>query len=405
MFGFAAIIVDLGAARSTGNDAQNATDASVLAAANALYGDDAVTGPNFPAAVAAAKSYAQENYGTAPSEWASPGCADPGHRDYMPGGTECISFDEEENPTTVRVRIPPRHVGSFFGGIVGYDGLTISTVAEASTESVPQECVVCVFDELSVDLAGKLSVTGGGSVHAGSIEMPGGSAAPTPGKISVADPGEIAATTANPASGISRYDPNPPRLDLASVQDPLSVAPPPADASPPSSVVCNAANPLLAPGTYLDITVPGGGTCQFADGLYRINGSVHFGGGADLVGGNVTLFFTCTEPPGCADPDAPRLDGSGTVTFTGWDDTGGWNPTHVTLLYRTDNHGRQEIGGGQSIIGGTVYAPGAVLNVQDAQTIVAHRVIVDGLDIQQDAELRVNVPLATIEPSGFGLSK
>ncbi len=248
---------------------------------------------------------------TARHRRSGPSCADPTPGrlayTYPPGGTECISFNEEANPTTVRVRIPPRHVGSFFGGIVGYDGLTISTVAEASTEVVvSQECVVCVFDELSVDAGGELNVTGGGSVHGGRLEMPNPPLHESPGKITVADPGEIAATVANPASGISRYDPNPPRTDLASVQDPLTVVPPPVDPAAPGPYTCDNTHPLT-PGNYTIVTVPGGQTCQMADGIYDISEKVEFlgTGAASLVGGNVTLYFSCTDPPGPAGVGKP----------------------------------------------------------------------------------------------------
>jgi hypothetical protein len=155
------------------------------------------------------------------------------------------------------------------------------------------------------------------------------------------------------------------------------------------------------PGSYTDVTVPSGQTCIMEDGLYYISGKVSFPGGGDLVGGNVTLYFTCAEPPACGE----ALAGTGSVTISGWDDTGAWNTARVSLLFTSDNRGHQHIGGGPVAVGGTIYAPGAELHVRDAQTIDAHRVVIDRLTIGPAAELSVNVPLATIEPSGFGLSR
>ena len=403
LFGFGAIVVDLGAARTTSTEAQNAADASVLAASNVLYAANPAT-PDFAAAVQAAKDYAASNYGTVSTEWA--GCIDPGRLayKYTPGGTECITFDDQVDPATVRVRIPPRRVGSFFGGVVGYDGMTVSTIAEASKKPVPGECVVCVFGELSVEQAGRLNVSGGGSVHAGTILVPNPGPMGTPGKVTVLDGGEIAASAADPASDNTRYDPNPPRTDLDSVEDPLSVTPP-ADASVPVVGTCDNTHPLT-PGSYTDINVPAGHTCTFQPGLYRISGKVDFPGGADLVGGNVTLYFVCTGaspgPTGCG---GSRLEGDGSVTISGWDNTGGWNTERVSILFANTLTGHQHIGNSPGTIAGAVYAPAAHWDVQNGQDVVARRIIVSRLELAPNSDVSVNVSLGTLDPAEFGLSK
>ena len=58
VFGLAALVVDLGAARDARRMSQNASDASALAAANAVYNTGSNTS-HVAAAVAAAKSYAE----------------------------------------------------------------------------------------------------------------------------------------------------------------------------------------------------------------------------------------------------------------------------------------------------------------------------------------------------------
>ena len=93
LFGLAALVVDLGLARDTKQASQIASDASALAAATALY-PDATGVPNFTAAVTAAKSYAQKNFGVDPTTGWS-GCVDSGAQPYRPDtGNQCISFDQ-----------------------------------------------------------------------------------------------------------------------------------------------------------------------------------------------------------------------------------------------------------------------------------------------------------------------
>ena len=143
MFGVGALIVDLGMARVTRRDAQNAADSAALAAANALYPSG--TTPDFTGAVAAAKTFASANYGTTDGDWT--GCTTTQNLTYTPAGVSpCISFDSATAPVNVRVIVPSRHVGTFFGGAVGYHGMDVSALAQArlNRDSRPT-CVFCVL--------------------------------------------------------------------------------------------------------------------------------------------------------------------------------------------------------------------------------------------------------------------
>ena len=74
IFGIAALVADLGQARVVRGEAQAASDASALAAGNALYLSGTDTA-DIPGAIAAAHSYAAANYDVTDADWA--GCQDP----------------------------------------------------------------------------------------------------------------------------------------------------------------------------------------------------------------------------------------------------------------------------------------------------------------------------------------
>src|SRR5690348_15315804 len=94
----AAVVIDLGNARDSRRQSQNAADASALAAANVLYPPNDVcssgSSPCIADAVTAAKSYAEKNYGTSAADWMA--CSAPAavQLTYTPSGeSTCISFD------------------------------------------------------------------------------------------------------------------------------------------------------------------------------------------------------------------------------------------------------------------------------------------------------------------------
>lgn len=125
MLAFAALGVDIGNARQHRRSSQNAADAAALAAAQDL--------PNTTTAIATAKAYARDNYGTAATAWV--GCTDSAHLALVPdtaNSNECISFSSDKRQ--VRVRMPTDQVQTFFGGMFGRP--TIAVTADAVAASV-----------------------------------------------------------------------------------------------------------------------------------------------------------------------------------------------------------------------------------------------------------------------------
>jgi len=99
LFGVAALVVDLGAARVMRTEAQAASDASALAAGNALYLSGRRTA-DVAGAITSAMSFAEKNYGVAAGDWTA--CQDAGALAHPAPGTECISFDDDTEPTVAR---------------------------------------------------------------------------------------------------------------------------------------------------------------------------------------------------------------------------------------------------------------------------------------------------------------
>ncbi|MCY7373674.1 MAG: pilus assembly protein TadG-related protein [Spirochaetaceae bacterium] len=408
MFGFAAVVVDLGAARATRGSAQKSADASALAAANVLY-PPAQTAADIPAAVQAAKQYALANYGTAAGEWA--GCADTGRLSHVPlGGTSCISFDAAGTPTRLRVRIPPRDVTSFFGGIVGYDGLTISAVAEVTVDEQPPDCVLCVIEPVNHNFdKDDLRVDDGSVWVNGNVDL-GGS-----GRISTTGAGVTNVEgTLTPASRVTGML----KQGAGAVTDPLADVAPGflSDlASYPTTPVKT--NPCSdGPGYYAAVTLPtSGGPCTLSPdpvtgaNLYIFRGTLNVPKARTLVTSGVTLYFPCGTAGTCASAGQGRLD-LRTDNFALTAPTTGPR-TGLAVLYDQFNNAALKLAGKDAAgdITGTVYAPAAGLDMPkscagttfDAMVIVGEITSKDNcLSLSYDAAR--NVPLNN---RSTGLSK
>ena len=409
MFGFAAIVVDLGAARATRGSAQKSADASALAAANVLY-PPAQTVADIPAAVQAAKQYALANYGTAASEWA--GCSDAERLAHVPlGGTECISFDQAVSPTRLRVRIPARDVASFFGGIVGYNGLTISAVAEVTVDAQPPACVLCVLRPVLNHNFDRddLRVQGGTVWVNGNVDL-GGS-----GRIS---------TTGNAATNVEGTVDRPDRVSGVLNQSAGPVTDPVADdatgflsdlASYPTTPVKT--NPCSdGPGYYAAVTVPsGGGPCTLSPdpvtgaNLYIFRGTLNVAKDRTLVTSGVTLYFPCGNAGTCASAGQGRLD-LRTDNFALTAPTTGPR-TGLAVLYDRVNNAALKLAGKSASgdITGTVYAPAADLDMPKAcgSSPFVSMVVVGEITSKENClslsyDASKNVPLST---RSTGLSK
>jgi Putative Flp pilus-assembly TadE/G-like len=326
LFGFAAIVVDLGYARTVRSDAQSTVDAASLAGASILSKDSSPSAP-FVVAIKAIKKLASENFGTTDADWAA--CsATPPTPTWKQGGsdTDCILFNHSaDNPSKVQVVLPAKHVDSFFGGLVGYGGTDISVRAQATIheDDVPG-CAVCVQGLL--DTSGDIAVYGGstgGSVSAGSGRVRSGS-------ISVQAPGAITfAATPIPPSGPS-YSSRP--IVPRPVTDPFLGDPMPrGPASNPSG-----AFPSRAPGgsgncgddgvltehTYRNITVTASvdHPCV-ATGVIVVTGRLEVRSGGYLSAASAAIQLSCGRRTAavCTRPRAGgqlQIDDDGRLTMS-----------------------------------------------------------------------------------------
>ena len=175
IFLVAALVVDLGLARDTKRQSQNGVDAAALAAGNALYPDGGtctttntvVSKACLNDAVAEAKAYAQVNFGV--TSWTGCAAAPSGYY-VLTGAPSCISFDQQDQPSKVRVVMPTRNVDTSFGGVTGVQNIPVSTAARATLEPGQLiECSLCVLGSMMHNIGnGDLSVinvTGGGGIH------------------------------------------------------------------------------------------------------------------------------------------------------------------------------------------------------------------------------------------------
>jgi Putative Flp pilus-assembly TadE/G-like len=140
LFGFGALVVDIGHAQMVRSQAQSTVDAASLAGVRVL-----ANGGSTSDVLAAVQSYADENIGITPDAWA--GCVDSAHLALLADTTRtdsCISTSGTDATTyQVRVKLPTQHVPATFGGLFGVSSIGISPVAKAQWGQTPPECGPC----------------------------------------------------------------------------------------------------------------------------------------------------------------------------------------------------------------------------------------------------------------------
>ena len=145
LFGFGALVVDIGDAQTVRSQSQNAVDAAALAGVRVLAAAGTPTPVGTDAAVAAAvKTYVSANIGA--TNWAS--CTDSTPLAVPADGSDsCISMSAPIPGLPsyqVRVKLPARHVPATLGGIFGVSSISISPIAQAlSGQPLPPECGPC----------------------------------------------------------------------------------------------------------------------------------------------------------------------------------------------------------------------------------------------------------------------
>ena len=382
LFGISALVVDLGFARDTKQASQIASDASALAAATALYPDN--TGvPNFVAAVAAAKSYAEKNFGVdATTGWT--GCADPGAQPFKPdAGNACISFDAATSPTKVRVVMPHRTIGAGFGAAYGVSTYTISTSARAVVASpVSGSCALCFLGSVNTNntdfTVQAASIAVDGNITSGPQSNWSATSILVAGTVNGVDPDTYTS---------SKFTPDP--TGTPPFADPYNSLVLPAAGGTVNTAITNC-NTTLLPGVYGSVSV-GNGTCTLAPGLYVITGAWTEGSNnskfTTTAAGGVTLFFTCGTPTAVQACTASTPVGTGGYYDGKNGDTilkaGAPGYPHFALIYDRQNPNPIYLqGNGDSSITGAVYAPKATMEFNGNSAFVFNGgpIVVGGAD-------------------------
>jgi Flp pilus assembly protein TadG len=154
LFGFAALVVDVGNASDVRAQASAAADAGALAGERVLADWGSTPGNTVADAtlehsvVDAVKAAVADTYSVDDGGWST--CTD-----SVPSGftataeSECVQYqmtvvDDAVTATSVRVRIPVRDVPSTFGGIFGTSSISVSPVAAAKAGQDPASpCRAC----------------------------------------------------------------------------------------------------------------------------------------------------------------------------------------------------------------------------------------------------------------------
>jgi Putative Flp pilus-assembly TadE/G-like len=365
--GLAALVIDMGLGRDTRRQAQNAADASALAAGNALYPSGAVS-PDFDGAIRAAKSYALANYGVPEADWTGLRCTDasalPNQPDFP---NTCISFDyptpdaPSTLPRTVRVRIPTRQVNTPFAGVAGVATVPVSAAANVKLDLAGDACGLCVIGEGVHDLQnGDVVVTGASVAINGQLDARNGGSITVSGGSNIID---LEGGVPNHGS----FDP-PPLENQPPVVDPLGnmLMPDYSALMPQPSAVTDPCTG--GPGIYAGFPDSHGPavTCTLQPGLYVLTGPSHLSGPVKIVANGVTLYFICGTP---ALPAACTTGQSGgDLLFTGQGTLAITAPTSgplkgLSIVADRNNTATFDFrGNGAQDNSGTIYVPSGTLN-------------------------------------------
>ncbi len=295
LFVLAAMVVDLGFARDTKQRSQTASDASALAAANALYPASGLCSNSASStngcvadAVAAAKAFAVVNFGVTDAQWATCPAA-PSGMFVAPGSPTCISFDTLTKPTKVTAVMPIRNINTGLGALAEVDVIPISTDARASVGAgIQVNCSMCFLGNVDSGNA-DYTVDGGSIAVNGNVDL-GAQGHMTGTNVAIAG-------IYNTGDG---YSPKP-VIKITPFSDPLAGLTLP---SGKAGLTSQTGSPCAkGPGVYGDFSLSG--TCTLPAGLYIITGKWDLKNNDKLTNaaGGVTLYFTCgtyTAPAACS---------------------------------------------------------------------------------------------------------
>ncbi len=371
LFIVAAMVVDLGLARDTKRQSQNAADASALAAGNKLYTDAGTL--DVDSAVNEAKAYALTNFDVPLTAWNT--CTDANKLTVPSSSTDCISFDHATKPTKIRVKVPIRDVKTGLGVVAGVQNISIDSNARAAlTPAMRVECSLCVLGS-TLHYVGNgdvsvITVTGGGGIHMnGSLSGQNNSNWTAPSGITI--------------EGTWDADPNynPPPTSGPRIEDPFASKVLPtnfASLGAPKTDPCT-----QGPGIYND-AYEVSGTCTLSSGLYVFTNKLHLKNNGNLLGTGVSLYFPCvtgTTPRACS--SSGELGGEFDAKNGEVKITAGASPiSNFVVAYDRNNTRPISLqGNGNSVLTGDVYAVRSLLdaNGNSCHTVQSGSIIVNDI--------------------------
>ncbi len=358
LFLIAALVVDLGLARDTTRQSQNAADASALAAANVLYPASGncqapvgAKSPCFADAIAAARSYAAVNYGVVAANWNN--CPDAGALPHRPDANNntCISFDAASQPTQVRVRIPMRTVDTGLGQAAGVDTISVSAAARAVVKGGPaRTCGLCFLNDVDAGNA-DFTVSPGGIMVNGNLAAGPNStwtAGTSIGVVGTVNGGQFA----------------PAVTQTIAIPDPLAAIAMPAipTANKGTNSPCGT-DASAGPGRYGSVSLPNS-ACALQPGTYVVTGTWDMKNNTNLTGTGVTLYVLCgtsATPRACnANEAGGKLDfKNGNVAIAA--PTSGANAGKAIIYDRNNVQNLDLQGNGNTSITGMVYLKSGTL--------------------------------------------
>lgn len=417
LFGFGAIVVDLGLARDLKQEARDSADAAALAGAGDLISCQGTTNACTRQAACRVKLSVQANFQgtddrglcTNPRSFERAfwrGCqASPPPPDELGAwrqrGSPCILFGTtagRSRPTLVFVALPSRNSPGAFGGVVGSSGVAVTSSAVAGQlDNTVAGCALCVLRSLAPE-GGAVQVVGGGSLYVEQV-------APVPGShgsVSVfpTAAGSYLTDDLPPEAGLVTFSPAP-VVTGQDVVDPFSVPTPPT-ASGASNGDSTCAGDALQPGLYGRLDVAADAVCQLGAGTYEFRDDVRVRGQllAD-AGTTISLTGTATltvdvdatvDVSGPA-PGAPVLYVSqGSVAVDGVLRLGG----QVGAL--TLSAGGDVSVSGTLVVVGDVYLPNGRLDVTAGAVGVTGNVVAADVRTDDSTSLTVDSPgTATVQ--------
>ncbi|HUZ89202.1 MAG TPA: pilus assembly protein TadG-related protein [Candidatus Acidoferrales bacterium] len=370
LVGVAGLAIDGGEITIQYRAAQNAADASALAAAIQV-----TNGSTESVATQRANIVAAENQVTSSDLTLT----------YYNSSGIVTSVSNEVASVSASVR---HTFSTLFLPIMGIDTSTVSTTATA-TLSQSSACVICLMDPSA---SGALSATAnaGLNVKGGDVQVNSSSATAlqvtSNGSLSVSG-GGIDVKGGDTGSSLAQINPTP-TLGATTVSDPYASVPVPVVVG---TQTCCAAT--LNPGIYTNLVVSGNTSVTMNPGTYVVTNSFAVTGNGSLVGHDVTIYLACADyPTPCTSGQAGAkltLSGNGTVNLS--------PPSYgtyqgMTIFSDRNNTSPITVGGnGETRFLGSLYALSAAANLSGngLGDSLDSRIIVDKMTVSGNASLDI----------------